>query len=433
MELACEVHTAKQRKLNRNFDAYKIGFDKSLALRVMETVVERQNEEKRPQYEDRLITEFDKIEQNCGLLRLEGGQFRFWHLTFQEFLMARKIAMFERDHARVINEKYWDNDWYKEMIELFIGYLSNTANAIAIGIVEDKLRSQDSSPFRNWRLACICLLDIHPGMRGSEVVKLAQERLCSIFEQKLEQDPKILTEAGEILGWLGDPRNLKEFVKIEGGKYNLEGLGKVTITPFEICKYPVTNQWYKEFVDSEGYEKSEYWSLHGQEWLKQQQERFPLYWHERTWKCPNSPVVGVSWYEADAFCQWLTKISNNRYTYRLPTEQEWQAVAAGKSGRVYAWGKGFDEKKCNIFATGIDRTSPVGIFVKSSTPEEISDLSGNVREWTDSWYDEAEMRVVRGGSWSDGRDDCRCAIRKHGVPFGRRNDVGFRCARTLKL
>lgn len=433
MELACEVHTAKQRRLDKDFDANKIGFDKTLALRVMKTVFERQKDEKQMRYEDRLIKEFDNIEQNCGLLRLEGGQFHFWHLTFQEFLMARKIAMFERDHARVINEKYWDNDWYKEMIELFIGYLSNTANAIAIGIVEDKLRSQDSSPFRNWRLACICLLDIHPSMRGSEVVKLAQERLCSIFEQKLEQDPKILTEAGEILGWLGDPRDLKEFVKIEAGKYNLEGLGKVTITPFEICKYPVTNQWYKEFVDSEGYEKSEYWSLHGQEWLKQQQERFPLYWHERTWKCPNSPVVGVSWYEADAFCRWLTKTRKDGYAYCLPDEKEWQAAAAGFDKREYPWGKEWDKTRCNNGEIGLQKNSPVGIFKKGDTPEGVSDMAGNVLAWTDSWYEKDITRVVRGGSWSDVGVVCRCAIRGRNHPDDRFSYAGFRCARTLTL
>ena len=54
-------------------------------------------------------------------------------------------------------------------------------------------------------------------------------------------------EAGETLGWLGDPRNLKEFVHIEGGECKLS-LGKVKIRPFEIGKYPVTNQWYEEFI-----------------------------------------------------------------------------------------------------------------------------------------------------------------------------------------
>ncbi len=433
MELACEVHTAKQRKLDEDFDANKIGFDKTLALRVMETVFERQKDEQPTQYDLRLIKEFDNIEQNCGLLKLEGGQFRFWHLTFQEFLMARKIAMFERDHAKVINEKYWDNDWFKEMIELFIGHLSNTANAIAMGIVEDKLRFRDSSPFRNWRLACNCLLDIHPGMRDSKAVKLSQERLCSIFEHKPEQDPKILTEAGEILGWLGDPRDLKEFVKIEGGQYALEGLGKVTIAPFEICKYPVTNQWYKEFIDSKGYETPKYWNLRGQKWLEQQEEKFPLFWHERKWKCPNSPVVGVSWNEAYAFCNWLTKTRKDGYTYHLPTELEWQSVAAGKSGREYPWGEEFDVNKCNTNETGSRRASPVGIFIGGNTQEGISDMSGNVWEWTGSWYEKGKTRVVRGGSWNYGGDSCRCTSRDLSGPGGRGYGIGFRCARTLTL
>ncbi|HHT9123462.1 MAG TPA: SUMF1/EgtB/PvdO family nonheme iron enzyme [Candidatus Wunengus sp. YC63] len=445
MELAYKVHTTKQRKLDENFDASKIGFDKALALRVMETVFEREKDETKTQHELRLIKEFDNIEQDCGLLRLEDGQYRFWHLTFQEFLMAREIAMFERDHAKVINKKYWDNDWFKEMIELLIGHLSNTANAIANGIVEDKLLSHDSSPFRNWRLACNCLLDIHPGMRDSKVVKLAQERLRSIFEQKLEQDPKILAEVGEILGWLGDPRDLKKFVKIEGEEYDLEGLGKVNITPFEICKYPVTNQWYKEFIDAKGYEKSEYWGPHGWEWLKRQQVEFPLYWHERIWKSPNSPVVGICWYEAYAFCRWLTEAKNDGYTYQLPTEQEWQAAAAGKNGREYAWGKGFDGNKCNASESKIGRTSAVGIFVEGNTPEGIADLSGNVWEWTKTQYDTKNSAndfiidknwdkglALRGGSWISEGSGCRCACRSGVVP-DYRGDIGFRCARTLKL
>lgn len=138
-----------------------------------------------------------------------------------------------------------------------------------------------------------------------------------------------MAEDGEILGWLGDSRDLKEFVKIEGGEYDLSGLGKVNITPFEICKYPVTNQWYKEFMDSRGYENTEYWSTHG---------------------------------------------------------QEWQAAAAGKNGREYAWGEGFNKNKCNSFESRIGRTSAVGIFVEGNTPEGIADLSGNVWEWTKTQY-----------------------------------------------
>ena len=453
MELAHEVHTTNQRKLDKDFDASKIGFDKPLALRVMKTVYEREKDKEEADYELGLIKEFDEIEQNCGLLRLENGQYRFWHLTFQEFLMARKIAMFERDHAKVINEKYWDNDWFKEMIELFIGHFSNTANAIASGIVEGRLNLQDSSPFRNWRLACNCLLDIHPKMREQmkEVVTLARKRLRSIFEEKLEQDPKILAEVGEILGWLGDPRDLKEFIRVKDGKYSVS-VGTVTLKNFEIGKYPVTNSWFEEFVKAGGYKNKDFWTEEGKKWLDTKKAEYPGLWNERKWKSPNSPVVGVSWYEAYAFTRWLTALLNDGFEYRLPDENEWEAAASGFEKREYPWGNGWDKIKCNNFEINIEKTSPVGIFKKGNTPDEISDIAGNVWEWTVSDYHskkvlndftfdeemqkilvernyekyslkteekERQLPVVRGGAWGYDCDDCRCADRGRDFPDDR--------------
>ena len=69
-------------------------------------------------------------------------------------------------------------------------------------------------------------------------------------------------------------------------------------------------------------------------------------WHERSWTCPNAPVVGVCWYEADAFCRWLTMTCDDGFTYRLPDEKEWEAAAAGFEKREYPWGK-WAEDRCN--------------------------------------------------------------------------------------
>ena len=96
--------------------------------------------------------------------------------------------------------------------------------------------------------------------------------------------PQIRAEAGETLGWLGDPRNLKEFVHIEGGECKLS-LGKVKIRPFEIGKYPVTNQWYEEFIRAGAYENKEYWTNEGKKWLEKNKIKEPQYWNDRTWKC----------------------------------------------------------------------------------------------------------------------------------------------------
>ena len=193
---------------------------------------------------------------------------------------------------------------------------------------------------------------------------------------------EIKAEAGETLGWLGDPRDLQEFIPLEGGEYYLQSVKKrVNIKPFEISKYPVTNSWYEEFV-------------------KDTKTKQPEYWNDRKWKCPNSPVVGVSWYEAEAFAEWLTAQRKDGNTYRLPKENEWEAAAGGKEGRLYPWGDKWDKNRCNNGENSIDKTSPVGIFESGNTPEGISDLSGNVWEWCMDWSDEdRSLRVLRGGSW----------------------------------
>jgi formylglycine-generating enzyme required for sulfatase activity len=188
------------------------------------------------------------------------------------------------------------------------------------------------------------------------------------------------------------------------------------------------------------------------------------FWHDRKWKCPNAPVVGVSWFETAAFCNWLTEIRNDGYLYRLPTEEEWQAVAAGKEGREYPWGKGGDSKKCNTSEIKIGRTSSVGIFVDGNTPEGVADMSGNIWEWMKTEYktksnqddfkfdlevynlylkgkygeawDLSEKREnapgLHGGSWSHAYVVARCAFLFYSSPDYRFLNIGFRCVRSKK-
>ena len=212
-------------------------------------------------------------------------------------------------------------------------------------------------------------------------------------------------------------------------------MGKVKIKPFEIGKYPVTNQWYKEFIRAGGYENKEYWTNEGKKWLEKNKIKEPQYWNDRTWKCPNAPVIGVSWYEAYAFTRWLTTQSNDGYEYRLLNEKEWEASASGFEGRIYPWGNDWDKNRCNNKEIGIDKTSTVGIFKDGNTPEDVTDLSGNVWEWTSRRYDEIkDFRVLRGGSWSwpDQGDLCRCANRHWINPEFNCDFVGFRCDRAPK-
>ena len=231
-----------------------------------------------------------------------------------------------------------------------------------------------------------------------------------------------------------DTMELKKFIKIEGGRYNLEGLGDgIDIRPFEIGKFPVTNSWFAEFIQNGGYENKEYWTEEGINWLKEIKAKQSRYWNDKDWNQLDYPVVGVSWYEADAFTKWLTLELNDGYTYRLLTEQEWQA-AAGFDKREYPWGPEWDKYKCNNGELKLNKTSTVGEFKEGDTNKKVSDMAGNVWEWTNSFYDgDKNNYVLRGGSWFNGAGVCRCAYRGGNYPIFRSDDVGFRCARAVTL
>lgn len=386
---------------------------------------------------DELDQRFATIENDSGLMRHESGKFRFSHLTFQEFLTATHMIDKEEEHYANPIRDHWTDGRFKEVIELYIGFLSLENSGMAHRIVKDALTEKDVGDYARWRLAARSLLDIHEKSRQADTVALAALKMREIIEKPGE--PKILTDAGDCLGWLGDTRDLKEFVPIDGGSYSLEDIGDKDIPPFEISKFPVTNRWYGEFVASGGYKNREFWSHEGQMWLDKTGATQPGNWDNRKWICPNAPVVGVCWYEAEGFTKWLNQAMKGKekdgrtYTYRLPTEHEWQAAAAGKETRKYPWGKKWDGKRCNNYKTGIEKTSSVGVFVKGKSQEEIFDMSGNVWEWTSSYYaeDKKSVFILRGGSWfNDGSVYFRCADRDLNFPDDRFIFVGFRCART---
>lgn len=174
-------------------------------------------------------------------------------------------------------------------------------------------------------------------------------------------------------------------------------------------------------VPAGGYTNLEYWSAEGQKWLKGSKAAAPGYWGDQGWNQPELPVVGVSFYEAEAYAKWPGK--------RLPTEKEWERVARGSKGRVYPWGDEFDREKCNTSESDIRSTTPVTKYPNGVSPEGCYDMAGNVWEWTASHYDK-DRYVLRGGSWSFNHVNARCAYRYGNFPFYRTFDVGFRCAGT---
>jgi len=237
---------------------------------------------------------------------------------------------------------------------------------------------------------------------------------------------------------------MKDFVKIKGGKYKLDNpdnvkwLGAVDLADFEIGKYPVTNSWYSEFMAGCGYNNPQYWTEEGWRWRTDKKISEPPLRHDRRWNCPNTPVVGVSLYEAEAFVQWLTISRNDGHIYRLLTEAEWQFAAGGKQQTMYPWGNEWDSSKCNA-EWKIGKTTVVDIYQAGSTPvdeersDRIFDMAGNVWEWAISKYRKTSTSyVIRGGAWCSLHVSCRCACRLDDGPGGRLNGAGFRCARTYE-
>lgn len=403
-----------------------IAVDRSFAIRALGFIYPQRENEDSSNYNRRLGQYFDEIEPKCGLLQLKNGQYSFRHLTFQEFLSADYLIDNNSNHIEAI-KYYWGDSWYKEVILLYIAYLSIEHRKTANDIVEYALDFEDEAPYKVWRTGASALLDIHKERRDSKVTTKAQSRLLEIIRD--HPSPQVLVDAGEILGWLGDPRELINFVNIHGGVFSLPGLDQVKIDDFEILRYPVTNLQFASFVEHGGYNKLDYWSIEGWKWLKYHKISHPLFWHDKKRSCPNLPVTGVSNYEAWAFTRWLTKSKDGDYVYRLPSEAEWFVAASGTEFREFPWGNDWDKYKCNSRETMTNCSSAVGVFVDDKTDDGIYDLGGNVREWVGKEY----VFILKGGSWFDySTVMSRCNYRLYCHPGRRKDYIGFRYIRTTK-
>jgi formylglycine-generating enzyme required for sulfatase activity len=210
----------------------------------------------------------------------------------------------------------------------------------------------------------------------------------------------------------------------------------VDLPSFEIGIVPVTVWEFRQFV-KHGYADRALWSEAGWSWKTENGIDRPRFWEEEEWAKylePNQPVVGVSWYEAEAFCV--------RTSRRLPTEAEWEEAARGPDGRNYPWGNEWIPANA-AHRGGPRHTLPVGCFPAGVSPHGLLDAAGNVWEWVQDSYDaEAyqrptpsvgmtglEMKVARGGAWNALPQQLRCANRNAWRPGARFSNIGFRVAR----
>jgi len=204
----------------------------------------------------------------------------------------------------------------------------------------------------------------------------------------------------------------------------------VEMSEFFMSKYPVTNAQFQAFVDApDGYKNAAWWqaSLEVRGWHADHPTPIMA-----TPNRDNHPRTYVCWYEAAAFCQWLSYKTG--WTVKLPTEQQWQRAAQGDTGWRFPWGSKFDPALCNTKETEAKGTTLVTQYPKSASPYGVVDMLGNVWEWCSNGQASGEitdvtvdiLRVVRGGSFLSPRS--RTSINFHYVlnPLYRYQSIGFR-------
>lgn len=238
---------------------------------------------------------------------------------------------------------------------------------------------------------------------------------------------------------------------------------------FLMSRFPITNRQFGQFISDGGYAEPGYWTTNGWAWKGRKSQ--PAYWTDKNFDGPDQPVVGVSWYEAVAFCNWLSakeglqpaydgsgRADLTSKGYRLPTEVEWEYAAAkgapGENRRIFPWGDKWDSALavCKVKPAVATKTADVGSKSPGGdTPQGLADMAGNVWEWcsdneqgdesiagsgsTDRYYFQGDSPgqrfILRGGSWViDFPGGLRSAFRSFSSDPGLRYDVyGFRVVR----
>ncbi|MEM9385244.1 MAG: SUMF1/EgtB/PvdO family nonheme iron enzyme [Pseudomonadota bacterium] len=226
------------------------------------------------------------------------------------------------------------------------------------------------------------------------------------------------------------------WVEIPGGEVTLEGGAGTFSTPahYALGRYPVTYAQFMAFLADPESSPAGPWYAgldhpHGDEPPKP------------TIREPWRPVVGVSWYDAVAFCRWLTARRAavlGGQEIRLPTEWEWEWAARGREEqREFAWEGPWVDGYANLLEQEAGTTSPVDLCPQGGARDGMGDCTGNVEEWCLNEYevadnqavDGAKERSVRGGNWSLARRYARCAYRYWSHPYFRVILVGFRVCR----
>ena len=436
-----------------------------------------------PKEVEELVEEFlHHAREEAGLLTERShGQIGFFHLTLEEYLAAVEIARQGIDKRLKMLSKHWMNPNWNEVILLTAGELEQRGNKdfleTYLSVLVNKETDEESQYGRPAFLAARALADIGElsvGRRLRETIRLAAKETAQDINP-VTKEPDALgrvrlslrvdtADALDELGYL--PDDLHTFVTISNDQS----------PDFHIARYPVTNAQYQRFLASDDFAKEKYWldfpkfsepdqetseikrlgdwGDKGLQWLQENWDNdhkvYPRFWNEPRFGIARKgvPVVGVTWYEANAYCRWLLEQwdelpeaeenpSWKPKLLRLPTENEWVLAAGGENaaGR-YPWDqddqvtKSVEEvlRRANVEESGIGRTTPVAMYPMGVSPHGVWDLGGNVWELQVNYYDnDRDWLALRGGSWDYAHRGARVSARGYlspVLPYG--TTYGFR-------
>ncbi len=377
----------------------------------------------------------DQLLGVCGLVEGDEHRARFLHLGFQEYLAATALAFRLQGEftSERIEDRYLDDAWWREAMAMLVSLLSRGDTGyegIRLWRHMFERRRKGQTPVARLAQLAESLQELEPQCRpdlAAEEAQLKQEIVALIEDMSQPGSLDDRIAAAEALGRLGDPRCSDlppKMVRISDD--------------LEISAYPITVAQYRHFVDAGGYRPEVFGEQRFNDWqegieqiLADEEYEFlwerlrsgrdrtqPDWWPAQLWT-PNRPVVGISWFEACAFCDWLARTGEDG-KYRLPYEQEWERVAGGKGrNEPYPWGDHGPGDgagaRANYDGLGMKEPAPtpVGLFPSGAADwgkaGKLSDISGNVWAWCNDTLsqrgqleDGGLFRPLRGGGyWHD--------------------------------
>jgi formylglycine-generating enzyme required for sulfatase activity/energy-coupling factor transporter ATP-binding protein EcfA2 len=413
-----------------------------------------------------------------GLLTVENlkqkANVRFLHRTFQEYLVACHFADTNIDTI----VEHSTNPAWSETLALTAGVLARESEGELTAFLESLLGTAElghsgemtDAEFAAWAprvaAASVCLQELAFWSLDENTLAPARNAQNVIVPRLQEIELRTRFAIVEGLGSVRDPRLVNEsrWVVVPEGWF-LRGSESpeawfqekpqacVYVSEYWIQRWPVTVADFQEFIAVNGYQDVKWWDEQGWQWRESNDIDAPLDWQQHRQR-RNRPVTGVSWWEAQAYCRWLTEVDpeiRKGWTVHLPTECQWEKAARGEANpddcasgsRRFPWGNDWALDFANwqgSFATG--ELAPVGLFVRGNSPFGAWDMAGNIGErCLDGFvpFDPDQNRdplarryehghAVRGGSYESPPLDLRVTYR-----FGDSRDnqdvhIGFRCA-----